>query len=95
MQLVERVCNQSVGLAADEGYLHLPWDKSIGVTNTGAQRGLTNHPSQTTGLLGLIGLSLKGVSLSVERMNPVKHRQIKKHTMKGMICIRKCPFVNL
>jgi len=44
MQLVERVCNQSAGFVADEGYLHLPWDESIGGTNTGVLEGPDKSP---------------------------------------------------
>lgn len=52
MQLVERDCNQSVGLAADEGYLHLPLDKSIGVTSAGAQEGPDKSPQSDHGAAG-------------------------------------------
>ena len=94
MQLVERVCNQSAGLAGRRGAISIYLGINPLVWPAPAHGGgLTNHPSQTAGLLGLIGLASKGVSLSVERMSPVKHGQIKKHTMKEMICIRKCPSV--
>lgn len=44
MELEERVCNQSAEQAANEGYLHLPWDKSIGVTNASAQEDPDKSP---------------------------------------------------
>ncbi len=52
MQLEERVCNQSAGPTAGEGYLHLPWDKSIGVTTTGTPKGPDKSPQSGHGAAG-------------------------------------------
>lgn len=86
MQLEERVCNQSASPAASEGYLHLPWDKSIGVTTTGTAEGPDKSPQSGHGAAGLYWPGLYVVFPSAERMGPVKHSQIKKHTLKEMIC---------
>lgn len=52
MQLEERVGNQSAGLAANTGYLHLPLDKFIGVANTGAYEGPDKSPQSDHRAMG-------------------------------------------
>lgn len=52
MQQEERVCNQSAEPTAAEGYLHLPWDKSIGVTTSAELDGPDKSPQSGHGAAG-------------------------------------------